>query len=115
MRLTFKRRLVAFVEANAEKILEAQLDLALGVYEQKEDAMGNVKIYKRRPDGFALGAMVDQVIGRAPQKVEFDGEIETKSSPMSQEHIDLIAQGVAMALPDYAEQNKKDIDAAGSH
>ena len=115
-RIAFKQKFVDFVQSNAEKILKAQLDLALGVYEEKEDAMGNIRVYKRRPDGYALGSMIDQVIGRAPQKIEVEAEIETSAKPMAQEQIDLIAQGVAMAMPEYVEkhQTKKDTDTGGA-
>lgn len=111
----FKREYVAMIKTKAKELFEAQFDLAVGHFEEKEDALGNVKVYKRRPDNFTLTAMIDQMIGRAPQKIELEAEVDTNSKPMSKDELDIIAQGIAMAMPDYAEQNKKDIDAAGSH
>lgn len=53
------------VSGVADKIFDAQLDLALGHYAEKQTDEGSVKVYKRSPDAKSLHWIMKQIWGKA--------------------------------------------------
>lgn len=77
IRLEMRRRLTQYVNDRFEPIAEALLDVALGYYVEKEMADGTKRVYKKRPDYFALSYLLDQMIGKSEQSLKILGQIDT--------------------------------------
>lgn len=62
--IEMRKKVIATVEKNLAPLMEAKLDLALGHYEEKADADGTVRVYKKAPDGNAIQYLLNQGIGK---------------------------------------------------
>lgn len=51
-------------------LLDAKLDLALGHYEMKKDEEGEVRVYKKAPNGSAIEYLFAMVVGKPKEEVE---------------------------------------------
>lgn len=104
-RLEMQAQFIDFVRKNRLPIWKAQLKLALGVFVPvKHPITGKVvDIAQKPPDGLTLMWMQEQVFGRAPQKIEIEGEIdgnvqhEINISPETQA---ALARAIKYAIPE---------------
>ena len=67
------------IKARLDELLSAMLDLALGHYKQiskydKEAGEVQTKIYTTDPDFKALAFLIENVIGKVPQRLEMTGD-----------------------------------------
>jgi hypothetical protein len=65
--------IVRFVEEQRAKILQAQLDLALGHYEAEEQKDGTQRVYFKAPDGKAGEYLLNQAYGKPKETTEHSG------------------------------------------
>jgi len=76
----------AVVDAVNEKLpelLDAKFDLALGHYETKDQK----KVYKTAPDANSIQYLLNQVIGKALEKVEMDNPAQREELEKVRENI----------------------------
>ena len=66
--------IVRFVEEQRAKILQAQLDLALGHYEAEEQKDGTQRVYFKAPDGKAGEYLLNQAYGKPKETTELTGK-----------------------------------------
>jgi hypothetical protein len=59
-------------------IMDAQIDAAKGLWYEEITKEGKRRIYKAKPDIFAGKNLLDQVIGKAKETVEVQGDIILK-------------------------------------
>lgn len=79
-------------------LMQAQIDLALGVWVEETDTKVNAsgeietvrRVYKRPPSNEALKHLMDQSIGRARESIDVS---LTKEGSLTLEQLELIAQG----------------------
>ncbi len=114
-RLAIQAEFIDFFRKNKKKIWEAHLKLALGVFVPvKHPITGKmVDIAQKPPDGLSLAWMQEQVFGRAPQKIEVEGEIDGNikhEHTVSPETQAALARAIKYAIP---ESRRKGID--GDH
>lgn len=67
----------ARIAENIEPMLQAMLDLALGIHVQVSKLIeGEVqtRVYQQPPDYKALAFLIENVIGKVPQRVEMTGD-----------------------------------------
>jgi len=70
-----REKLVNEVNKELQPILTAQLEAAKGLYYEKIDLDGVIRIYKEKPDINAARYLLDQAIGKAKESVELSGGI----------------------------------------
>lgn len=99
MRLLMKRMFVHAIDGRFEEIIAAKLDVALGHYYEHTGADGVVRIYKKAPNPIMLKWIGDQIMGRAPQKLTLDGEIETNPRGMTPETEAALAAAMQYGIP----------------
>lgn len=99
MRLMMKRMFVHAIDDRFEDIIQAKLDVALGHFYENTGADGTVRIYKKPPNPIMLEWIGDQIMGRAPQKLTLDGEIDTNQRNMTPETEAALAAAMAYAIP----------------
>lgn len=116
LKLEMRRALVERAHKEMEALYDAQFALALGYWRVIEDPNGNpIKVYKKAPNGEALGYLLDQVIDKAIQHVDVEGHTEVEQK-LSAEQLAELKQAVAYALPQTKNPGKKrsqDIPKAG--
>lgn len=66
-----RKKLVEEVNKKLPELLEAKFDLALGHQVLEIDKEGEERVYTKSPDGNTLRYLLDQVIGKAKENVEF--------------------------------------------
>lgn len=76
-RLALKRKWLERINLIADKIFDAHEDSALGHFQQVMGQDGKVRVYKKPPNPMSLEWMMEHIWGRAPQKLELEGEIRT--------------------------------------
>lgn len=58
------------IEADTEELYAAWKDTALGHFIQVKTAQGDVKVYKKSPNGQAINDMFNRAFGKAKQEVD---------------------------------------------
>ena len=58
------------IEADTQELYAAWKDTALGHFIQVKTAQGDVKVYKKSPNGQAIKEMFDRAFGKAKQEVD---------------------------------------------
>ncbi len=102
LRLEMQAGFIDFVNKNRKNIWDAQLKLALGVWiPVRHPITGKViNVAQKPPDGMTLAWMQDQVYGRAPQKVEVEGEMNgTQEHTLSPETEAALERAIKYAIP----------------
>ncbi len=94
-----KKEWIEQVHQEANRIFRAQLDLALGHYREVRTAQGVIRVYKQPPNARAIEWILEQVWGKATQRVEVEGELE-REQEMSPEDQELISQALNFATKD---------------
>jgi len=76
MKLEGRELIRKMVSERLSPMLESQLDLAEGLYYEKEDSNGLIKVYKNKPDKGAAQMLIDHAYGRAKESIEHTGKME---------------------------------------
>lgn len=100
-RREIKRRWLACIEPIADSIFQAQLDLALGSYNEVDTPQGKQRKYTRLPDGKAVQWILEQVLGKASQSVsdDTDEKTDTNEYNLSPEQKKSIERAIEFAMP----------------
>jgi hypothetical protein len=107
MRLDLQTRWLERINKIADAIFDAHETLALGHWFEDEINGTRIRIYKKSPDRAALEWILDQTFGKAPLKLEVEGEITTGSYQVTPETQAVLEQAILYALPD---ENQADDD-----
>lgn len=70
-----REALVKRVHGGINKILDAQLDAATGLYYEEIGVGGKKRIYQREPDQQAAKLLIEQTIGKPKEQVEHSGNV----------------------------------------
>ncbi len=97
---SMKMRWLQRTNEMADKLLEAQMDLALGSYVETPTPTGEIRVYKRNPDRRAIEWLLEQVWGKAPQSESSEEEeTEPQQKPISAETRAAVARAIRFAIP----------------
>jgi hypothetical protein len=101
LRLEMRRALVERAHKEMEELYGALFDLARGHWRVIDDPVTGqpIRVYKKGPNGEALAYLLDQVIDKSVQHIDFDGRVETEDR-LSSETLAAINQAIAYAVPD---------------
>lgn len=69
-KLEAREALRKMIEADTQELYAAWKDTALGHFIQVKTAQGDVKVYKKSPNGQAIKEMFDRAFGKAKQEVD---------------------------------------------
>ena len=100
-RRTMKQQWLEKIKTAADRIFDAQLDLALGHLAQANGPGGSIRVYERSPDGKSLQWIMEQVWGKAEntnpvEEAPSSGNVE---DILDEEGIRLFEQAIRFALP----------------
>ncbi len=99
-RRAMKQRWLEKINASADKIFNAHLDLALGCYTETQTTEGVTRVYKRPPDARSLHWIMEQVWGKAGDPIhQEDGKEQPEDEELSEELQRSINQAIEYAIP----------------
>lgn len=102
IRRSMRMRWLQRTNEMADKLLEAQMDLALGSYAETPTPSGEIRVYKRNPDRRAIEWLLEQVWGKAPQSEspeEKEENVDILSKPISKEMRASLDRAISFAIP----------------
>ncbi len=108
IRKALQARFLQRVEKIADKVFDAHEALALGHYVEVHTEDGQIRVYKKSPNGEALRWMQEHVWGLAPLKIDLEAHIEVEQT-LTDEQRRAIQSALAYALP----ANKRTHDLEG--
>lgn len=97
-RRALKMRWLSRVEKEADRIFDAHMELALGHFREIKLPTGEVRVYKKSPDGGSLRWLQEHIWGLAPLKLDLDARVSVEHS-LSDAAQAQIKQAIAYALP----------------
>jgi len=71
-----RKKIVEFVSKNLDKLLTAQLDLALGHWVTETDSDGIEKTYFKSPSNDAIKYLQDRLVGKPTEQLSVDNPNE---------------------------------------
>lgn len=97
-RRAMKQQWLEKVRTAADRIFDAQLDLALGHFAQVNGPEGPVRVYKRSPDGRSLQWIMEHVWGKAHESMSLQNEPELNEE-IPEETMRDIRRAINLGLP----------------
>jgi len=79
IRQELRKKLTKLASDHAHELFDAKLDLAKGHFVYVKDGItGEMRVYKKSPDGKSIEWILEQTIGKAKEFVEHSGDITVK-------------------------------------
>lgn len=97
-RYEMKRRFLERTHKIADRIFQAHEDLALGHLVTITTPEGEMRVYKKSPDGASLRWMLEHIWGQAPIKIDLNGQIDIMET-LAPETQSELARAIGYVLP----------------
>ena len=90
-----RKRWLDRIYQEADKVFEAQLDLALGYYREADSSNGPIRLYERPPNGKAIQWILEQIWGKAEEIKPAETEAKTMESEISPKDQELMSKALS--------------------